>query len=52
MRERRLRIRELRRGMRVAVEREDTPRLERAGRQRVVEILSCGIAVDLDRDAA
>ena len=43
---------ELRRRVRVAVEREEAPRFKRASRQRVIEVLSRGIAVDLNRDAA
>jgi hypothetical protein len=43
---------ELRGGRRIAVEREDAPRLEGAGRHRVIEVLSRRIAIDLDRDAA
>ena len=52
MREGGLRIRQLRGRVRVAVEGEDTARLERSRCQRVVEVLSCGIAIDLDRDTA
>ena len=46
-----LRIRELCGGVRIAVERKDAPASKGARRQRVIEILSCGIAIDLDRDA-
>ena len=45
-------IRELRRGVRVAVERKHTPGAKRPGRQRVIEVLSRGIAIDFDRDAS
>jgi len=46
------RICELSRAVRIAVEREDTPCLERAPCQRVIQILPCWIAVDFDRDAS
>ena len=44
-------IRELRSGVRIAVEREETPGLQGVGGQRVIEILPCGIAIDFDRHA-
>ena len=50
--ERGLRVGQLRRRVRVAVEREETARFEGAGGQRVIEVLSRRIAIDLDRDAA
>ena len=45
------RIVELRGRVRVAVEREQAAGADRARRQRVVDVLARGIAVDLDRDA-
>ena len=44
-------IRELRSGVRIAVEREEAPGLQGIGGQRVIEILPCGIAIDFDRYA-
>jgi hypothetical protein len=38
--------------MRVAVQREEAARFKRAGRQRVVHVLSCRVAINLNRDAA
>ena len=51
MRDGRFCIRELRRGVRVAVERKHTPCAKGPGRQRVVEVLSSGITIDFDGDA-
>ena len=42
---------ELRRCMRIAVEREEAPRFKGAGGQRVIEVLSRRISIDLNRDA-
>jgi hypothetical protein len=50
--ERGLGKRKLRGGMRIAVECEETARLQGAGRQRMIEILPCGIAIDFDRHAS
>jgi hypothetical protein len=50
--ERDLGIRELRSGVRIAVQREDAPRFEGARRHRVIEVLARGITVNLDRDAS
>ena len=52
MRESGLRVRELRDGMRIAVEREEAPRVKGTGRQRVIEILPRGVAIDLDGHAS
>ena len=45
-------IRELRGGMRIAVECEETTGGQGAPRKRVIEILSRGIAIDFDRHAS
>src|SRR5215475_14641450 len=45
-----LRVPQLRRRMRIAVEREETPRVERIARELVVDVLTPRVAVDLDRD--
>ena len=45
-------VRELRRRVRIAIEREEAVRFKGAGGQRVIEVLSRRIAIDLNRDAA
>ena len=45
-------VRELRRRVRIAIEREEAARFKGAGGQRVIEVLSRWIAIDLNRDAA
>jgi len=45
-------IGELRSGVRIAVECEETASRQGAGRQRVIEILPCGIAIDFDRHSS
>ena len=47
-----LAIRELRCGVRIAVECEETAGRQGVGRQRVIEILPCRIAIDFDRHAS
>jgi len=50
--ERGLGIRQLLGGVRVAVEGEQAPGRQGVGRQRVIEILSRGIAINFDRHAS